>query len=156
VPEVALQIRELQSDSSRASCFALHKYDAAFAFFFRDSIHEEHSLPAFYLGRHRKQAAMRAHGIRHRDVAEGPVVRSAAVHTHGNAQREALATAAFLLHLCLGLFRSHGAKVAPGVVSVNSTVPQVQPAGCTASNHLASWSGHRSNPVDLTLTHREC
>ncbi len=156
MPEVALEVGELQTDSPGAAGLALHKDHAAFPLLFRDAIHKQNSLPALNLGCHREQAAVRAYGLCHRDVAEWPVVGRAPINAHRNAQWQALAAASFFLALCFGLSRSHSPKITATMVSVNSTVPQVQPSQCAASNHPVPRRGQHCNRVHLTLANREC
>ncbi len=84
MPEITLQVGELQADSSWPSCFGLHENHAAFALLFGYPIHQQHRLTALYLGDKWEQAAMGAHGIRHRDVAEWAIVWRAAVDSDRN------------------------------------------------------------------------
>jgi hypothetical protein len=78
VPKIARAVREFDGDLS-AQQIRLNVDHAAFAFFFRDGIHEQESLSGFYVRFQGKNAAVDADRIRFGGVAEWTVVHRTSI-----------------------------------------------------------------------------
>jgi hypothetical protein len=98
VPKIATGIGELDGDLAAFLAFAVDVYDASFAFFVRVAVHQQHFLAALQARSEWEQAPVQVHGVGLSHFAEWVVFRRAAVNTHGNRKRQALA-AASLYHL---------------------------------------------------------
>lgn len=89
VPEIALHVSELDAHFPVPPLrFDVHH--AAFPLFSGVGVHEQQSLPALDACREWQQTTMNAHAFCLGEIAEGTIVERAAIHTHRNAQWQAL------------------------------------------------------------------
>jgi hypothetical protein len=90
MPKIARTIRKFDGDLS-AQEIRLNVDHAAFAFFFRDDIHEQECLSGFYLRFQGKNAAVDAYSIRFGGVAEWTVVHGPSIDANRYGHLESFA-----------------------------------------------------------------
>jgi hypothetical protein len=94
MPEIAARFCKFDGDLPAAAGFRIDKHNAAFAFFFGETVDDEDLLAGFYAGAHLEQPAVQADGLGGGYISEGTVSEGMSVNFDGNREREALATAA--------------------------------------------------------------